>query len=93
VEAYVEYPCACRGIVLVRIGPEATCRPKPYVFSVTCEIRDGWAIPVGVYRPEGGFKITYLTAGSRALRAEGLKVKWDRVLDDQTIRQIVSDRC
>jgi hypothetical protein len=48
---------------------------------------------VGVYRPEGGFKITYLTAGSRALRAEGLKVKWDRVLDDQTIRQIVSDRC
>lgn len=90
--AFVEYPCACRGTVVVRIGPEATEAPKPYVFSVTCRIAGGEALAIGVNAPAEGILPEYVTACTRALRREGLRLRWRRENHEKT-RDILSTRC
>jgi len=86
--AFVEWPCVCRGTIIVRIGPEATHAPKPYLVSMTCTVKDGVATPTGFHRPACGFTLPMALAGRRALRREGLKLwGWERLAEDGELRQ------
>lgn len=84
-DAYVEWPCDCRGTALVRVGIGCTHDPIPYVFTVTCKVCGRDAVAIGVNAPEGGILPEWVTAIRAALRrlTPPLRLRWRRINHDK----------
>jgi hypothetical protein len=88
--AYLEWPCECRGTVWVRVGPEATHYPRPYIAAVACKIEGKRAVGGCFNRPAEGVLPEYVTAAKEALAAAGYRLVWRRMFHGKD-REIVTN--
>ncbi len=65
--------------VVVRCGSDCDSYHKPYKVAVAASCDGGICVVKALTKPRGGFTLAHTRAILKALRALGLKAKWERV--------------